>query len=72
MTLLLQSETIDLTQLRQKGDGVSNIFSKPGASSRFKEQADKDAKFIDSDGLPYIGQVITLCPAALNCHARNL
>ncbi|CAK9217456.1 unnamed protein product [Sphagnum troendelagicum] len=53
-----KSETIDLTHLRQKGDGIVNVFGRPAASSRFKETAEKDAKFIDSDGLPHIGQAL--------------
>ena len=54
----MQSETIDLTELRQRGDGITNIFARSGAMARFKEQADKTANFVDSDGLPYIGQVL--------------
>lgn len=53
----MQSETIDLTDLRQRGDGITNVFARSGAMARFKEQADKSANFIDVDGLPYIGQV---------------
>ncbi|KAG0595858.1 hypothetical protein M758_UG204100 [Ceratodon purpureus] len=52
-----KSETIDLTELRQRGDGITNVFARSGALARFKEQADKTANFVDSDGLPYIGQV---------------
>jgi hypothetical protein len=54
----MQSETIDLTELRQRGDGITNFFARSDAMARFKEQADKTANFVDSDGLPYIGQVL--------------
>lgn len=54
-----KSETIDLTELRQRGDGVTNVFARSGAMARFKEQADKSANFIDIDGLPYVGQTLT-------------
>ncbi|KAG0595859.1 hypothetical protein M758_UG204100 [Ceratodon purpureus] len=54
-----KSETIDLTELRQRGDGITNVFARSGALARFKEQADKTANFVDSDGLPYIGQTLT-------------
>lgn len=54
----LQSETIDLTAIRQRGDGIISMFGKAGESTgKFKEQADSKEKFIDRDGLPFIGQV---------------
>lgn len=51
---IYKTETIDLTKMRQKGDGCINKFARaappPGRSYN------PEAKFLDSDGLPYIGQ----------------
>lgn len=45
---IYKTETIDLTKFNRKGDGFSNEFAR---SSNLQ-----DAKFLDTDGLPYVGQ----------------
>ncbi|CAM6092481.1 unnamed protein product [Calypogeia fissa] len=53
-----KTETIDLTKLRRKGDGIVNVFGRSDGSKN-GALATQYTNYIDVDGLPHIGQVIT-------------
>lgn len=52
----MQTETVDLTRLRRKGDGIVYQFKRAEDSRKVPYHSAKD-QFIDRDGLPFIGQV---------------
>lgn len=50
---IYKTETIDLTTMGEKGDGYINKFSRVTPAPGW---ICNEAKFVDTDGLPYIGQ----------------
>lgn len=51
---IYKTETIDLTKINKKGDGYINKFSRVNHPA--SQLHHSEAKFLDTDGLPYIGQ----------------
>lgn len=58
IVILLQTETIDLSELSSKSDRAQRMFR--------RSNTDKSVHpWIDSDGLPYVGQVGNLFHAVI-------
>ncbi|KAJ7532498.1 hypothetical protein O6H91_13G006400 [Diphasiastrum complanatum] len=56
---IYKSETVDLTEMRQRGDGIVNVFSRSdGQAGRRTVSGMDQTSFIDRDGLPHVGQVL--------------
>ncbi|BBN05770.1 DNA-directed RNA polymerase I subunit RPA2 [Marchantia polymorpha subsp. ruderalis] len=57
---IYKTETIDLTRMRRKGDGIVNVFARSDAAGGPKRGAPpvQNSNFVDTDGLPYIGQTL--------------
>lgn len=56
MKYYLQTESIDLAEEKSKSERASRVFRRSNLDK-------KSHAFIDSDGLPYVGQV---CQSTLN------